>query len=88
MIASHILFPLVVASLLITLVIGLTRAVSGPALHDRVVAVQLLSTVGVAKLLVLATVTGASAFMDVALVLALLAAVLAAALTRREVSHD
>lgn len=88
MIDSTILFPLAAVLLLVTLVIGLERALRGPALHDRVLSVQLLSTVGVAKLLLLASFTGVSAFVDVALVLALLAAVVAAALTRRETTHE
>jgi multicomponent Na+:H+ antiporter subunit F len=50
--------------------------------------VQLLGTGGVALLLMMAVSLGTSALVDVALVLALLAVVAAAALTRREVSGD
>ena len=71
--------------LLLTLAIGLARAVIGPSLQDRMLSVQLLGTGGVAVLLLLAHVMATPALIDVALVLALLAAVAAAALTRREV---
>jgi len=69
--------------LLITQVFGLLRAVLGPSLQDRMLSVQLLGTGGVALLLLLATLLSVPALIDVALVLALLAAVAAAALTRR-----
>lgn len=71
--------------LLLTLVGGLVRALRGPTLEDRMLAVQLLGTGGVALLLLLAIALQQPALVDVALVLALLAAVAAAALTRREV---
>ena len=73
---------------MLTLVIGLVRALRGPTLQDRMLSVQLLGTGGVAFLLLLAVLLGIPALLDVALVLALLAAVAAAALTRREVGHD
>lgn len=71
--------------LLITQMFGLLRAILGPSLQDRMLSVQLLGTGGVALLLLLATLLSAPALIDVALVLALLAAVAAAALTRRGV---
>lgn len=71
--------------LLLTLVLGLARAMIGPSLQDRMLSVQLLGTGGVALLLLMSTLLAAPALIDVALVLALLAAVAAAALTRREV---
>jgi len=74
--------------LLLTLLIGLARTFIGPSLQDRMLSVQLLGTGGVALLLLMATLFGASALIDVALVLALLAAVAAAALTRRGVQGD
>ena len=69
--------------LLATLLIGLARSVVGPRLEDRMLAVLLLGSGGVAVLLVMATLFAAPALIDVALVLALLAVVAAAALTRR-----
>ena len=74
--------------LLLTLAIGLARAMLGPSLQDRMLSVQLLGTGGVAVLLLLASLLKAPALIDVALVLALLAAVAVAALTRRETDDD
>lgn len=73
--------------LLLTLAVGLVRAMIGPSLQDRMLSVQLLGTGGVAVLLLMSTLLAAPALIDVALVLALLAAVAAAALTRREVDR-
>ncbi len=84
---SHILLPTLLL-LLLTLAAGLVRALRGPTLQDRMLAVQLLGTGGVALLLTMAVLLQSTALLDVALVLALLAAVAVAALTRREVGHD
>jgi len=73
--------------LLLSLVAGLARALRGPTLQDRMLSVQLLGTGGVALLLLMASLQGMPSLLDVALVLALLAAVAAVALTRREVEH-
>jgi multicomponent Na+:H+ antiporter subunit F len=54
--------------------LGLVRILRGPADADRVMAAQLLGTGGIAVLLLLATATETPAVVDVALVLALLAA--------------
>ncbi len=77
-----------IALLLLTLLGGLVRVLIGPTLQDRMLAVQLLGTVGVALLLLFANVFQRSGFLDVALVLALLSSVSVAALTRRENGHD
>ncbi len=71
--------------LVLILGIGLARALIGPSLQDRMLSVQLLGTGGVAVLLLISVLLPIAALIDVALVLALLAAVAAAALTRREV---
>jgi len=71
--------------LLVTMLLGLVRALRGPSLEDRMLAVLLLGSSGVAALLLLALLLGLPALFDVALLLALLAAVSAVALTRREV---
>ncbi len=84
---SHILLPALLV-LLLTLAAGLVRALRGPTLQDRMLAVQLLGTGGVALLLLLAALLQSPSLLDVALVLALLAAVAVAAMTRREVGHD
>jgi len=81
---TYVLLATVIV-LLLFLAVGLVRAVLGPSLRDRMLSVQLLGTGGVAALLLLATLMEAPALIDVALVLALLAAVAAATLTRREV---
>jgi len=74
--------------LLLSLITGLVRALIGPALQDRMLSIQLIGTGGVALLILLSLQLAIPALVDVALVLALLAAVAAAALTRRESSHD
>jgi multicomponent Na+:H+ antiporter subunit F len=74
--------------LLLSLSAGLVRALRGPSLEDRMLSVQLLGTGGVALLLLLATLLELPSLLDVSLVLALLAAVSAVALTRREVGND
>ncbi|HPQ23882.1 MAG TPA: monovalent cation/H+ antiporter complex subunit F [Gammaproteobacteria bacterium] len=77
-----------VLALLVTLMLGLVRALQGPSLEDRLAAVLLLGTGGVAFLLLLAVLWSAPALIDVALLLALLAAVVAAAMTRQEGRSD
>ena len=74
--------------LLLSLITGLVRALIGPTLQDRMLSIQLIGTGGVALLILLSLQLAIPALVDVALVLALLAAVAAAALTRRESSHD
>lgn len=68
-------FLLVAAGfVLLTVAIGLVRIMRGPGNTDRMMAAQLLGTGGVTVLLLLAVVTGVEAVLNVALVLALLAA--------------
>lgn len=74
--------------LFVTLATGLIRALIGPSLQDRMLSIQLLGTGGVALLILLGLLLDIEALVDTALVLALLAAVAAAALTRREKRHD
>jgi multicomponent Na+:H+ antiporter subunit F len=73
---------------LITVGLGLVRALRGPAPEDRLAAILLLGTGGVAGLLLLSLLLSVPALFDVALLLALLAAVVSAAMTRREVRRD
>jgi len=82
-----ILLPALVL-LLATLAMGLVRALRGPTLQDRMLSVQLLGSSGVAFLLLMAVLLPVPALLDVSLVLAMLAAVATAALTRREAGHD
>ena len=67
--------------LLATLLLGLVRVFRGPSTGDRMMAAQLMGTTGVGLLLLLQPVLGVPALVDVALVLALLAAAAVAALT-------
>jgi multicomponent Na+:H+ antiporter subunit F len=69
------------AFLLATLLLGLVRVFRGPSSGDRMLAAQLIGTTGVGLLLLLWPVLGIPALVDVALVLALLAAVAVGALT-------
>lgn len=74
-------FLLAVAALVIlTVAVGLVRVVRGPAPADRMMAAQLLGTAGIAALLLVGVATSASAALDVALMLALLAPFAAVAL--------
>lgn len=54
--------------------VGLWRVLRGPDPADRLMATQLLSTGGIAVLLLLGTAAGEPSLLDVALVLALLGA--------------
>ena len=54
--------------------LGLVRILRGPGDADRMMAAQLLGTGGIAALLLVASATGQTAVVDVALTLALLAA--------------
>ena len=67
------------AFVLLTVTVGLLRLLRGPADADRIMVVQLLGTGAVTVLLLVATALHAAAVIDVALVLALLTAFLAAA---------
>ena len=88
MIDMNMLLLTAVVLLLVTLITGLVRALIGPSLQDRMLSIQLLGTGGVALLILLGLLLKIEALVDTALVLALLAAVAAAALTRRETPHD
>jgi multicomponent Na+:H+ antiporter subunit F len=60
--------------LLLTLAASLVRVLRGPTRADRMMGAQLIGTCGVGILLLLAAASGRWAIVDVALVLALLAA--------------
>jgi multicomponent Na+:H+ antiporter subunit F len=74
--------------LVLSLLLGLVRVLKGASLEDRLLSVLLLGSGGVGILLLLSLSMQLTALIDVALVLALLAAVTAAALTRRGNEHD
>lgn len=69
--------------LVLNLMAGLFRIRHGPTSADRMLAVQLFGTTGVAVLLLLAQALTTPAFCDVALVFALLTAVSTVAFVRR-----
>jgi len=60
--------------ILAILAVGLVRILRGPGDADRMMAAQLIGTSGIAALLLLGTVSGVPAAVDVAMTLALLAA--------------
>ena len=59
--------------ILAMLALGLVRILRGPGDADRMMAAQFVGTIGIAALLLVGTVTGVPAAVDVALTLALLA---------------
>lgn len=74
---------LCVASFILAMVaLGLVRIVRGPKAADRMMAAQLLGTGGVAILLLFAVATGTQSVVDIALLLALLAAFAAVSFVR------
>jgi multicomponent Na+:H+ antiporter subunit F len=83
------LFLLCVLGLVLSLFLGLQRVLLGPGAGDRMLATQLIGTAGVGMLLLLGVLLDQPALLDVALLLALLAAVATAAFTGvRKTHHD
>lgn len=80
---SEFLFAAAALVLLLT-GLGLMRMLWGPSPADRMMAAQLLGTGGGAMALLIAIASGTTAIIDVALILALLAAFAAVALTLGE----
>ena len=70
-----------------SLFLGLLRVLHGPGAGDRMLATQLIGTAGVCILLLLSVLLDQPALLDVALLLALLAAVTAAAFTGQQKTH-
>jgi multicomponent Na+:H+ antiporter subunit F len=76
-------FLLAAATFVLAMVaLGLLRILYGPTAADRIMAAQLLGSGGIAVLLLLAAATAMPAAVDVALLLALLAAFASAAFVR------
>jgi multicomponent Na+:H+ antiporter subunit F len=76
-------FYLVVATFILAMIaLGLLRVIRGPNSADRMMAAQLLGSGGVAILLLSAIATGSYAVVDVALLIALLAAFAVVAFVR------
>ena len=68
--------------LMLMLMAGLIRVIRGPTAADRMLAVMLLGTTGVAIATLLAPVMGSAALIDVALVFAVLSSVAMVAFAR------
>jgi multicomponent Na+:H+ antiporter subunit F len=81
------LFMLSALGLMLSLFLGLLRVLLGPGAGDRMLAIQLIGTAGVGMLLLLNVLLNQPALLDVALLLALLAAVAAAAFAGQQKSH-
>lgn len=74
--------------LLVNLVAALWRVTRGPTAADRMLAALLFGTTGVGVLVLLASAGGGPALLDVALTLALLAAITGVAFARRAWHRD
>ena len=68
--------------LLATVAVGLARILRGPGDAERIMAAQLLGTGGIAALLLLAKAMSVPAAVDVAMILALLAAFVSVAFVK------
>lgn len=73
--------------LLLNVIAGLVRLVRGPTPSDRMLAIQLFGSTGVATLMVLAEVMNEPALQNVALVFALFAVMTIVAFARRVLPH-
>lgn len=73
--------------IVVMLALGLIPILRGPGDADRMMAVQLIGTSGIAALLLLGAVMGASSAVDVALTLALLATFASIAFVKKGLSH-
>jgi multicomponent Na+:H+ antiporter subunit F len=78
------LFMLSALGLMLSLFLGLLRVLLGPGAGDRMLAIQLIGSAGAGMLLLLNVLLEQPALIDVALLLALLAAVAAAAFTGQQ----
>ncbi len=65
----YIILPILSISILLVFI----RFLIGPALSDRVVALDLLITIGIATIAVYAMISDQSAFLDIAMIFALIA---------------
>jgi multicomponent Na+:H+ antiporter subunit F len=76
---------LIIASIIVlaTIIVGFTRVLLGPHKADRMIAAQLFGTAGVAWILLIGYGAGKPGLSDIALVLALLAAITAIAFVQR-----
>jgi multicomponent Na+:H+ antiporter subunit F len=70
--------------LALSLLLGLVRVFIGPSVEERMLSIQLVGTSGVGLVLLMGYLLDLPSSLDVALVMALLAAVSVVAFTRRE----
>jgi multicomponent Na+:H+ antiporter subunit F len=73
--------------IVVMLALGLVRVLRGPGDADRMMAVQLIGTGGIAAVLLLGAVTRVAAAIDVALTLALLATFASIAFVKKGTAH-
>ncbi len=66
------MFSAAAAAILITMVLALIRAIMGPTLYDRILAVNMFGTKTVLMIAVLGFLMGRPEFLDIALVYALI----------------
>ncbi|MGX9367199.1 monovalent cation/H+ antiporter complex subunit F [Desulfoplanes sp. PS50] len=78
----HMFFLSMACFLLLTMLVGLIRVFQGPGDEDRLAAMQLFGTTGVAVLLLLAAAFDSSALRNTALVFALLTVLAVVAFVR------
>jgi multicomponent Na+:H+ antiporter subunit F len=68
----HIVFAVTLTTLAVAAVLAFIRLVRGPTLPDRVIAIDLMGVLIVCLLVVVAASTAQRAFLDVAIVIALI----------------
>jgi multicomponent Na+:H+ antiporter subunit F len=66
---DYVIFPILSVSMLLTFI----RLVKGPRVVDRVIALDLIITIGIAFITVFSIRSGKELFLDVAMILALIA---------------
>jgi len=79
---GSVMFAAVALAILITIGLALARAVAGPNLYDRILAVNMVGTKTTLLIAVLGFLTGRPDFLDIALVYALINFVSVIALLR------
>lgn len=70
---NDLLYYVVLPMLMISIVLVFVRFVIGPKLSDRVIALDLLITIGIGVIAVYSIISEQSTFLDIAMILALIA---------------
>ena len=70
---NEYLYMIILPSLSISVLLVFVRFIKGPGITDRVVALDLLITIGIAIMCVYAMVSEKSSFLDIAMIFALIA---------------